>query len=379
MHRKKNFSRSKTLITIGLIYFFIVLGCKNAPEMTENTNLQYKNDILNKKLDLGLKALEEENYNRAKDIFSKILVQSPATELDFVILFNLASSYEGLKDCNKATEVYRQIVNGALAKFERLTAYSLLRLSYTYECLGQDQKALAALLDVSKKSTLLQEDMQKTDLPSRLASAYVKVGNPTEAKKYFLQALNGVKFLQNKYKESKVLSDTLARTLYFMGKSNIPLNEFKKNPTVQLENIRYLQLYLLQAVELNNRQWSPKASQEILHNYHQLWSVLSEKVDSQSYRLDTLKSALQTVRQLRMQRIPNRNESHLIKSLFENLEEEENKITLALSSQQPLIDLTPQEKNRQSIKQSGKVVAQKESILEKKAQRKKIAPIQNPK
>ena len=59
--------------------------------------------------DRGLKALDSEQYGQAAEIFDRLLVQKPATEFDLVTLYNSAAAYQGLGECNKAADRYRQV------------------------------------------------------------------------------------------------------------------------------------------------------------------------------------------------------------------------------------------------------------------------------
>jgi tetratricopeptide (TPR) repeat protein len=358
-----------------MILAIYMSGCTHTPETVDES----KADLTQTQFERGIKMLDQERYAEAEKIFNKILVQSPASEFDFIILFNLGSAREGRKDCAGAADTYKKIARASLGRFPRIETQSLLRLSYTYECLGQDEKAIVALLDVRRRAKFLHEDTVKAELPARLAAAYARSGNRPEAEKYFREALNGIKFLQVKYKESKKLADTLAESLYFMGRSNVSESEFLRQPISQVRGLGLTQLYLLQSAELGSARWSRRAVDDIISHYELVWKYmdkLSPIDDSDKaigeHQLKALKGnilveSLRSVRALRAQRIPRRDESLLVKNLFEELTKQEARITSALSDIGVSNDLTPQSSARQGLKREGRVRSKQPSELEKKA------------
>jgi hypothetical protein len=334
-------------------------------------------DVSQEAFQRGMKALDEERYTEAARIFEKILVDSPAEEYDFVVMYNLGAAHEGLKNCKSAADTYKSVAKGSAGKFPRLEVLALLRLSYAYECLGQNEKVIVALMDVRRRVKHLPEDAAKSEVPARLAAAYARMGNRKEGEKYFKQALQGVKFLQVKYKDSILLADRLSESLYFMGRSHVSENEFLRNPVAQVKGLELMQLYLLQAAELGSAKWSGRAVNEILGNYSRVWNFL-EKLDApensdpslrvrerDKLRSDVLRETLRSVRVLRAQRIPNRQESAPVAQLFQGLEREERKLTAMINEIGPYTDLTPQAADREGLKRPGKVRASKKSPLEK--------------
>ncbi|NJL25326.1 MAG: tetratricopeptide repeat protein [Calothrix sp. SM1_5_4] len=215
----------------------------------------------------GLRALEHEDYRSAAEIFDRLLVAKPATEMDLVILFNSAAAHEGLGRCSKAAERYREVVRSSAGRFESAEAQALFRLSLMYECLGDDTKAVAALLDARKRGgRILPGETLKAEIPARLAVAYSRLGNRAKALEYFSQASEGLKSVvatsaRNTRKE------TLSKTLYFMGKLNPAQRSGEGEPEAYLYAISMQQPYLLQAIETGHRLWASKASDDLRTAY----------------------------------------------------------------------------------------------------------------
>lgn len=361
----------KGIILAGLL---VIGGCMSKPK-TEEGILTHE-EAAQGQFEKGLKFMDSERYPEAVKVFEKILVQSPASEFDFVVMYNLGAAYEGLKNCKAAAERYQQVTKGSAGKFTRLEALALLRLSYAYECLGQNDKVIVALVDVRRRAKNLGEDTAKSELPARLAAAYARSGNRKEAEKYFKEALKGIQFLQVKYKDSVVLADRLAETLYFMGRSHVAEAEFLRDPVTQVKGLELMQLYLLQAAELGSGKWSGRAAGEILGTYGKVWKFMDQiqaageddatlrRRRTEQLRSDVLKETLHSVRVLRAQRLPSRQETATVSQLFQGLEQEERKLTAMLSELGPHSELTPEANRREGLRRQGRVESPVKTRLE---------------
>jgi len=82
-------------------------------------------------------------------------------------------------------------------------------------------------------------------------------------------------------------------------------------------------------------------------------------------RAEVLKETLRSVRVLRAQRLPSRQENANVIKLFQGLEQEERKLTAMLAETGPHTGLTPQASEREGLKRQGKVRSAQKSELEK--------------
>lgn len=363
------------LKAIVLSCFLIGLGCASKPQVPTGTS--QREEEARSEYEKGLNLMDQERFKDAAKVFSKLLVDSPALEFDYVILFNLGAAQEGMKDCKAASETYRQVVRGSNRKFQRLEALSLMRMSYAYECLGQDSKVLVALLDARRLAAALPEDTAKSELPARIAAAYARAGNRAEAEKYFRLALDGIKFMQVKYKDSMHMGDKLSEALFFMGKSNVSEAEFRRNPVAQIRGLELMQTYLLQAAELGSPKWSGRAVDEILGTYNRLWNMTQsietdgatepglKKRLTADLRQEVIRSTLKSVRSLRAQRLPSRSEAGESRRLFARLAEEDRRLSNVLAEMGPTSGLTSEAERRQGLKATGRVENAQETELEK--------------
>ena len=77
------------------------------------------------RFDQGVRALDDEDYAKAAKIFDGLLLAKPGTDMDLVALFNSGAAYEGLGDCQKASDRYRQVVRSSATKFKRIEGEAL--------------------------------------------------------------------------------------------------------------------------------------------------------------------------------------------------------------------------------------------------------------
>ncbi len=371
------------IVLFTAVSLLVSAGCGSSKK-SYNLAAANREEAAKEKFDRGIKAMDQERYAEAAKIFEKILVDSPAEEFDFIVMYNLAAAQEGMKNCKPAVDTYRQVAKGAVGKFPRIEALALLRMSYAYECLGQNDKVIVALADVRRRQKVLPEDTAKAEVPARLAAAYARAGNREEAERFFKEALQGIKFLQVKYKDSISLVDRLSESLYFMGRSNVSEAEYLRNPVSQIKGLELMQLHLLQAAEIGSAKWSGRAANEILNNYARVWkyfekleapessdATLRER-DRDRLRADVLKETLRSVKVLKSQRLPSRQENANVAKLFQGLDQEERKLTAMLAEVGPHTNLTPEAEGREGLKRQGRVKSAQKSELEKTKQ--KVSP-----
>lgn len=361
--------RSNKWILVSLIMStFIFTNCASTPEPTQappSEGLLLNVDPkIEKSFTEGLTALENENYQRAADIFDSILVQNPASQFDLITLFNSAAAYEGMNRCAVAGKKYRQAARIAGNRFPRIEAQALYRLSYAYECLGYPEKMIASLLDVKRRGSVLAVETAKAEVPARLAAAYAQMGQMEAAKKYFDEAEKGIQVLRRTYSQRPDLEALLARTYYFMGKI-----QDRKGPRTEasafFQGLRFQQTHLVKAVEMNEKLWSRKAADTLLEAYRDMWGYMklarqqaakSSYQDERKVVLSWIENGSQALAELKTLRFPGPSESPEAKRLFSQLQEEERRMQEFLSEFAPSHPLTPEAEKRQGLKREGKVV-----------------------
>lgn len=327
----------------------VLVGCSSGPRNADETEQLTRDELAQKTFDKGLRALEKREYAEAAKIFDKMLVNQPATEFDVIVLYNSGSAYEGLGRCEEAVTRFRKAVDSSRRKFKRVESQSLYKLSLMYECLNQDTKTIASLLEARKRGTVLTYEIRHAEIPARLASAYARIGNRKKALEYFTVASKALKTIVAKQDGHKQ-SETLGRTLYFMGQLSPSQREARVPTNTYLQGLSIQQPHLLQAIELGHPVWSKRALADLSLAYDNLWRF---EFKGENERRAFFTRGLQNINELRKLQLPNGGPES--KTLFEELSKVERKIQTELTKVDVSPELTPDAKKREGLKREGRI------------------------
>ena len=270
--------------------------------------------------------------------------------MDLVVLFNSGVAYEGMGECKKASERYRQVARSSATKFKRIEGEALFRLSLAYECMGQDAKTVTALIDAKRRGKDLSFETVNAEIPARMAAAYARLGSRAKAMEYFNLASQGLKATVARG-AGHVHKDLLARTLFLMGKLSPTQRSASVDPGSYLQSLSMQQAYLLQAMEFNKAPWSGKAEDDLKTGYRNIWDFKFSDVDKQR---EFYTRGIQTINELRKIRM-NRPDPG-IDSVFAMLDQTESKLQSELSKGAETNKLTPAAEKREGFRQSGRLV-----------------------
>ncbi len=353
------------LVLVGLV------GCMTPAQQRANQRKagEEMSEEQMQEFNRGLDYLEKEDYPAALRVFDKLLVEKPASELDLIILYDSGAALEGMGQCAKAAQRYRQVARGAVKKFPRMQGEALYRLSYTYECLGEDQKVIAALLDVKKFENEMPQEVSKAEAPARLAAAYARIENRTQAKAYFAQAERGLQDLQSQIMTKKKATEVSAKTLFFMGRLNSLEQQASKKTEDYIESLITLQPFLIRSASLDVAPWSEKAAEQILNAYKRLVEILdSTKVQqdpkdadmnehlTRTARISLLKFAVQAIEDLKTKKIPGLpQKGSLEERVYNQLLVYEKQIHGLLEKSSELQLKTPEARKREGLKREGRI------------------------
>jgi tetratricopeptide (TPR) repeat protein len=314
----------------------------------------------------GLKALEQEQYAQAAQIFDKLLVAKPATESDLVTVYNSGAAHEGLGHCLKSAERYREVVRASAGKFRLLEGQALFRLSLMYECLGQDTKTITSLLEARKKGREgLPFETLNAEIPSRLAAAYARIGNRQKALEYFGQASEGLKKMVAQTANHKQ-KELLGRTLYLMGQLNSAQRNGENDASTFMQSLSMQQPYLLQAIEMDYTTWSKKAADDLQKAYDNIWHY---KFSDDASKREFYTRGLQSIQELRKIRLPDSPPS--VNAVFAHLDKVEQQLHTELSKVAETNKLTPDAEKREGLKRTGRLVDPVELKKQTKAKAKR--------
>lgn len=326
-----------------------LVSCSHGDKKDEKPNTSQETKKL---YDEAMSFMQRENFKGAIRNFNIILNKYPSSKYEQLVLYNLASSYESINDCEKAGVIYQKLVRISQDNAPRTQAEALLRLSYVYECLGQDEKVIATLQDTYRRKNVLPIEVADAEIPARLAGAYARRGQHQLAKKYFEKARQGLKIVNNQVRTPNKKKQLLAKTFYLMGSysqleiQNIGLDKY-------IESLKTFQPYLLRAAEFTETKWSPLAIDEILYGYDNVWTAISKRKDEDNKKLvHFIEKAIVAINMLKLNRLSDPNEESQITSLFKTVEEKEEKFKRLLASMDAGLELTEEAKKRLSIKKT---------------------------
>lgn len=217
--------------------------------------------------------LEKQDYEGGLKAFADFLRNQPTTNWTLAAQFNQARCYEALDRLKAALSLYEAIAEKA-RRAPRLQGLALLRVGVILEALGEDDRSLAALKDAERRSKSLPEEVAQTELPARLAAAYARERNFTEAERYYNLAERQLGRLRAQVAKGEQ-PEWLPRILYAMGhrpSGEVTWERFE-SALVPLERS---QIYLLQSAELGIQPWADLAAEELIGSY----SALRKSIDS---------------------------------------------------------------------------------------------------
>ena len=331
---------------LTLLCAVLVFGCATKPKAPIVADETSERDF-----DRATRLLNREDFSGAAEIFDRLLVNKPATEIDLMTSYNAGAAYEGMGQCGKAVERYRQVARSSAGKFPRLEAQSLYRASLMYECLGMDVRTIATLLDARKRSSELQPEVSRAELPARLAAAYSRAGNRAKALEYFGLASEGLKAVLADANGSRRQKEILGQTLYQMGRLNPAQRDATAEPMGYLLSLSMQQPYLLQAVELAPPKWAERAENDLSTAYRNLGAFNVAPAKQREFGL----RALQVINELKKIRMsaggPGEDE------VFAAVEKAERSIQNQLNFAAATLPLTPEAELREGPRREGRPVS----------------------
>lgn len=231
-------------------------------------------------IESGFALLDSNKAGEANLFFKNFLAKNSDSRHYVEAQYGLAYSFEMLEDWYSAKDAYRMVLDRQLNYNYEHQALALYRLSFVYEALGEYEKALAALTDALRWKNYLPMEISKAEIPARIASFYMQVGETALADRYLIEAENGMAMIKAAQRPSPELNTQLAKSLWHMG--FLSLNQLSED--TYSRTIRALsrsQIYLLKAIELKDPQWSPRALESIQVAYKYLFNfAVTLKEDS---------------------------------------------------------------------------------------------------
>lgn len=317
----------------------------------------------------------EETLKLAKDFQSR-----RATSLYFeASRLAEAQAYEGLGHYQEAANLDRDVYLKTIKYQPQIAAQALYRMSFAYEALGDDLKTVAALLDAKKLGEHLPHEVAYAEIPARLAAVYGRQQRENEAIQYLNEAEKGIAYVIEE-KGPQVKKDWLAKTYVQMG--SVSTNQLSSENFQELaQGQKWVQVYLIKALRLNDPTWSSRAQNKLQETYRDLYTqVESEKDRSQQSSIggdlvDLLDQA-DLYRPLSGQKMNSYEQG-----FFSYISEVRKKLEKLLYGSGETMGLTQESQKLNSLKRAGRVKADSFLPEEKKSSiplPPKVVPAEDP-
>ncbi len=354
------------IVLAALIIVVSILGCSSKKKKLE-IEQTYVEEISDTKLMNNIEMLiDKEKYAEALSESRLYQQKKSPSKYTQEVNYYMARASEGLKDWDAALGGYRGVIRNPITTDE-VKNWALYRQSFVYEATNQDEKVVAALLDLKKRKGKVRDQVFLAEIPARLAAVYVRLGNRQMADKYYAEAEAGIKELQasNPSADNK---KWLPKTLFFMG--NMSVREFSDQDfESNIKPLEKAQSYLLRAITLNDEVWSKKASDELYKIYKDITLAISKvqmpenpdeevaQKEMQSKKWQMATTATESLKRLRMAWDAATDISvNDKKSFLTFLDEQEQELNKILEETPVSSRLTPEAEKRQGLKRPGRLV-----------------------
>lgn len=183
-----------------------------------------------------------------------------------------AKSLEGLSQWDEAVKIYNDVYLKTVKYQKDIAALAMYNLSFCYEALGDDAKAISSLLDAKKMGSELKPEVALAEIPARLAMLYGKFDRQESARQYFIEAEMGIKKVTESKKDS-LNKEWIIKTYYQMG--TISTNQLSVDSFSQVvQGQKYAQIYLIRALEYPDSPWAIRALTQLKETYQNMLNTL---------------------------------------------------------------------------------------------------------
>lgn len=254
----------------------------------------------------AFKDLGEGNYPRVIPIFNKLAKKYRGQGLEWAALYNLASAYKELNQCEKAESIYQSLIPKT-EKLPHLKSRTYLSLSYVYECLGKTEKTLITLKEGIQYSHHLTQDIRLVEYPARLSIAYIRLNEDKRGLKIQKEVYQNLETIKKTFRISSAADENFSRYFYVIGRSHVRSNHIQL--PIFLKMFLYYQAYLSQSFLLKAGKWSVLAEKEIGELYRKMWNGLKKQKDKATYQdqvrkiLNQLKNIVRTSKSKKLETI----------------------------------------------------------------------------
>lgn len=256
---------------ISLFVFLSLAGCSSFQMgRSEEANLQNQRLLEERDLHAAQDILTAGNFVQAQKQYKAFQETYPRSTFFQASRIGEAQTLEGQGKWVESAAIYRDVILKTRNLQPDIAAMALYRMSFCDEALGDDQKTVADLLEAHSLRSALPLTVAYAEIPARLAAAYSRIGREKEAVQYLNDAEKGIAKIRAESDPAKLEKDWLAKTYYQMG--SVTTNQLSpENFGAFVASQKYVQIYLIKTMELNDSRWSPKALKQLQNTYNELY------------------------------------------------------------------------------------------------------------
>ncbi len=235
---------------------------------------QLKNEI--DQVSLNESKLDQGLFEEARLGFQEFQFKFPNSNLKMQASIGLARAHFGLKNWDSAKNQYQRVIQSSTDP--KIRGLALFYLSFCFEAEGDDLRQLTSLKDAENLAASMPPEIGEVLLPSRLGIYYKNKHDLEKAQNYLKRAEKGMQLRGGK--------KIPAHNYLEMGQNLMP-SDPKENLKLYVENLKWRQIFLLNAIEADDPKWSSQSLLEIKKSYGGLISMLNPKSDPSLFEEDT--------------------------------------------------------------------------------------------
>jgi predicted negative regulator of RcsB-dependent stress response len=333
-------------------------ACTSAPvsqlsSVFQGTGAQIPEVILSSE-----KNIDREDYASAEISLAQFQQDFPHSVFAKRVRLDSARTQMGLGNYHEALQILQDLLQENIGKDKEAVALCTFYSAEAYLHLGEETKAMAALLDAEGMSESLPPEIAAAELPAKLGVSYRAEENWEKAREYFRRAQSGA---ERVYSDTTPQQSSKKAFLYFtMGQFSA--QSAAGEPVKNLEVLEGLQIFSLRAMEIQDAVWSQRAQKDLMQSYINIWNLIMAKPENRAQNLSVYTTNLEKLKTLAPV-TPSPQE----KELFAAIETLEAKADMLLKEEPPQPALTPEAIRRDRLRRTGTVYADPFFYSEKKS------------
>lgn len=337
-----------------LIALMLVLcsGCAFFSTRGQNdseVNGAERNEVINAE-----KLLADGRFEEARLLFKEFQGRHPMSFFFQSARLGEAQALQGLGHYKEAADLYREVNLATIQYQPEIAALAWYQMSFAYESLGEDSKAVAALLDAQKFGQYLSAPVALAEIPARLAVVHGRQGHDEEALKYLNQADRGISKISSD-KSLQLKKDWIGKTYVQMG--SISMNQISsENFEEFVLSQKWVQIYLIKAMHLDDATWSSQAQKKLQETYRDLFNLFASVRDNRDLQKSMGGDLFDLIDQAELYKpLADQKINSYEAAFFTYLAEIRKKTESHLYKMDPIMGLTEESERLNSIKRPGRV------------------------